>query len=88
MFTNRPPDPTVERLLTPDMALAVAEHFAVEESKKVLVLLTDMTSYADAMKEIGVAMDKIPANRGYMGDLYSQLARRYEKACDYKALVL
>ncbi|MGI2026173.1 V-type ATP synthase subunit B [Endozoicomonas acroporae] len=84
MFTNLASDPTVERLLTPDMALAVAEHFAVEESKKVLVLLTDMTSYADAMKEIGVAMDKIPANRGYMGDLYSQLARRYEKACDYK----
>ncbi len=84
MFTNQASDPTVERLLTPDMALAVAEHFAVEESKKVLVLLTDMTSYADAMKEIGVAMDKIPANRGYMGDLYSQLARRYEKACDYK----
>ncbi|PJE80600.1 V-type sodium ATPase subunit B [invertebrate metagenome] len=84
MFTNLASDPTVERLLTPDMALAVAEHFAVNESKKVLVLLTDMTSYADAMKEIGVAMDKIPANRGYMGDLYSQLARRYEKACDYK----
>lgn len=84
MFTNLASDPTVERLLTPDMALAVAEHFAVEESKKVLVLLTDMTSYADAMKEIGVAMDKIPANRGYMGDLYSQLARRYEKACDYR----
>lgn len=84
MFTKLASDPTVERLLTPDMALAVAEHFAVEESKKVLVLLTDMTSYADAMKEIGVAMDKIPANRGYMGDLYSQLARRYEKACDYR----
>lgn len=84
MFTNQASDPTVERLLCPDMALAVAEHFAVDESKKVLVLLTDMTSYADAMKEIGVAMDKIPANRGYMGDLYSQLAKRYEKACDYK----
>ncbi|MRI32382.1 V-type ATP synthase subunit B [Endozoicomonas sp. OPT23] len=84
MFSNLASDPIVERLLTPDMALAVAEHFAVEENKKVLVLLTDMTSYADAMKEIGVAMDKIPANRGYMGDLYSQLARRYEKACDYK----
>ncbi|WP_026972834.1 V-type ATP synthase subunit B [Aliagarivorans marinus] len=84
MFVNQASDPTVERLMTPDMALAVAEHFAVEEGKKVLVLLTDMTSYADAMKEIGVSMDKIPANRGYMGDLYSQLAKRYEKACDYK----
>ncbi|GAA4648961.1 V-type ATP synthase subunit B [Kistimonas scapharcae] len=84
MYTNLASDPTVERLMIADMSLAVAEHFAVEEGKKVLVLLTDMTSYADAMKEIGVAMDKIPANRGYMGDLYSQLARRYEKAADYK----
>ncbi|MGY0217575.1 V-type ATP synthase subunit B [Endozoicomonadaceae bacterium StTr2] len=84
MFSNQASDPTVERLMVPDMALAVAENFATKEGKKVLVLLTDMTSYADAMKEIGVAMDKIPANRGYMGDLYSQLAKRYEKAADYK----
>ncbi|MCG8669473.1 MAG: V-type ATP synthase subunit B, partial [Pseudomonadales bacterium] len=68
----------------PDMALAVAERFAVEEGKRVLVLLTDMTAYADAMKEIGIAMEHIPSNRGYMGDLYSQLARRYEKAADFK----
>ena len=84
MYNNLAADPTVERLMIPDLALATAEHFAVKEGKKVLVLLTDMTSYADAMKEIGVAMDKIPANRGYMGDLYSQLAKRYEKAADYK----
>ncbi len=84
MFANQAVDPTVERLTTPDLALSVAEHFATEEGKRVLVLMTDMTSYADAMKEIGVAMDKIPANRGYMGDLYSQLAKRYEKAADYK----
>jgi len=49
----------------------------------VLVLLTDMTAYADALKEIGVSQDQVPSNRGYMGDLYSQLARRYEKAADY-----
>ena len=61
MYSNQASDPTVERLMVPDLALATAEHFAVEEGKKVLVLLTDMTSYADAMKEIGVAMDKIPA---------------------------
>ncbi|MCY4177692.1 MAG: V-type ATP synthase subunit B [Endozoicomonadaceae bacterium] len=84
MFANQAIDPIVERLTTPDLALSVAEHFATKEGKKVLVLMTDMTSYADAMKEIGVAMDKIPANRGYMGDLYSQLAKRYEKAADYK----
>jgi V/A-type H+-transporting ATPase subunit B len=47
------------------------------------VLLTDMTAYADALKEIGIAMDQVPSNRGYTGDLYSQLARRYEKACNY-----
>jgi V/A-type H+-transporting ATPase subunit B len=83
MFVNLASDPIVERLLIPDMALAVAEKFAVEEGKRVLVLLTDMTSFADALKEISIAMDQVPANRGYPGDLYSQLARRYEKAADY-----
>jgi V/A-type H+/Na+-transporting ATPase subunit B len=83
MFVNLASDPIVERLLVPDMALAVAEKFAVEEGKRVLVLMTDMTAYADAMKEVGVAMENVPSNRGYMGDLYSQLARRYEKAADY-----
>ncbi len=83
MLVNQASDPIVERLLVPDMALAVAERFAVEESKRVLVLLTDMTAYADALKEVGISMERVPSNRGYMGDLYSQLARRYEKACDY-----
>ena len=84
MFVNLASDPIVERLLVPDMALAVAERFAVEEGKRVLVLLTDMTAYADALKEVGIAMERVPSNRGYMGDLYSQLARRYEKAADYR----
>lgn len=84
MYVNLASDPVVERLMVPDLALAVAERFAVEEGKRVLVLLTDMTAYADAMKEIGIAMEHIPSNRGYMGDLYSQLARRYEKAADFK----
>jgi V/A-type H+-transporting ATPase subunit B len=84
MFVNLASDPVVERLLVPDMALAVAERFAVEEGKRVLVLLSDMTAYADAMKEVGIAMEAVPSNRGYMGDLYSQLARRYEKAADFK----
>ncbi|NBC34406.1 MAG: V-type ATP synthase subunit B [Alphaproteobacteria bacterium] len=84
MFVNLAGDPIVERLLVPDMALAVAERFAVDAGKRVLVLLTDMTAYADAMKEIGIAMERIPSNRGYLGDLYTQLARRYEKACDFK----
>jgi len=84
MFVNLASDPIVERLLVPDMALAVAERFAVEEGKRVLVLLTDMTAYADALKEVGIAMERVPSNRGYMGDLYSQLARRYERAADYR----
>ncbi len=83
MFCNLASDPIVERLLVPDMALTVAERFAVEEGKRVLVLMTDMTAYADAMKEVGISMEHVPSNRGYMGDLYTQLAKRYEKACDY-----
>jgi V/A-type H+-transporting ATPase subunit B len=84
MFVNQASDPVVERLMVVDMALAVAERFAVEQGKRVLVLLTDMTAYADALKEIGIAMEHIPANRGYTGDLYTQLATRYEKACDFQ----
>jgi V/A-type H+-transporting ATPase subunit B len=84
MFVNQASDPIVERLLAPDLALKVAERFAVEDGKRVLVLLTDMTAYADALKEIGIAMERVPSNRGYMGDLYSQLALRYERACDYR----
>ena len=84
MFVNQASDPIVERLFIPDMCLKVAERYAVEESKRVLVLMTDMTSYADALKEIGIAMERVPSNRGYMGDLYSQLALRYERACGYK----
>jgi V/A-type H+-transporting ATPase subunit B len=83
MFVNQASDPVVERLLIPDLALAVAENIAVDERKRVLVLLSDMTAFADALKEVSIAMDQVPANRGYPGDLYSQLASRYEKACDY-----
>jgi len=84
MFVNLASDPIVERVLTPDLALKVAERFAVEEKKRVLVLLTDMTAYADALKEIGISMERVPSNRGYIGDLYSQLAVRYERACSYR----
>lgn len=84
MFVHTASDPVVECLLVPDMALAVAENFAVQQNKKVLVLLTDMTSFADALKEISIIMEQIPSNRGYPGDLYSQLAKRYEKAVNFK----
>ncbi|HQP10835.1 MAG TPA: V-type ATP synthase subunit B [Candidatus Omnitrophota bacterium] len=82
LFVHTASDPTVECLLVPDMCLAVAERFALE-GKKVLVLLTDMTNFSDALKEIAITMEQIPSNRGYPGDLYSQLAARYEKAVDF-----
>lgn len=83
MYVHTAADPTVECMLVPDAALAVAEKFALK-GKDVLVLLTDMTSFADALKEIAITMEQIPSNRGYPGDLYSQLASRYEKAVDFE----
>ncbi|MBU0679606.1 MAG: V-type ATP synthase subunit B [Verrucomicrobia bacterium] len=82
LFIHTAADPTVECLMVPDIALAVAEQFALDD-KRVLVLLTDMTNFADSMKEIAITMEQIPSNRGYPGDLYSQLAARYEKAVDF-----
>lgn len=79
MYVHRATDPAVECLLVPDMALACAERFATD-GKNVLVLLTDMTSFADSIKEIAITMDQVPSNRGYPGSLYSDLASRYEKA--------
>lgn len=81
MFIHKATDPIVECVLVPDMALACAERFAVQD-KDVLVLLTDMTAFADAIKEIAITMDQVPSNRGYPGSLYSDLASRYEKAVD------
>lgn len=85
MFVHLASDPVVECLLVPDMSLAVAERFA-EAGRRVLVLLTDMTNFSDALKEISISMEQIPSNRGYPGDLYSQLASRYEKAVDMEGL--
>lgn len=82
MFIHTASDPTVECLLVPDISLAVAENFALN-GKRVLVLLTDMTNFCDSLKEIAITMEQIPSNRGYPGDLYSQLAARYEKAVDF-----
>jgi V/A-type H+-transporting ATPase subunit B len=81
MFVHKATDPAVECVLVPDMVLACAEQFAVQ-NKNVLVLLTDMTAFADAIKEIMITMDQVPSNRGYPGSLYSDLAYRYEKAVD------
>ncbi|MBN3039074.1 MAG: V-type ATP synthase subunit B [Candidatus Omnitrophica bacterium] len=81
-FMHTAADPTVECLLVPDISLAVAEYFALE-GKRVLTLLTDMTNFCDSLKEISITMEQVPSNRGYPGDLYSQLAARYEKAVDF-----
>jgi len=83
LYVHTAADPTVECILVPDIALATAEKFALQD-KRVLVLLTDMTNFADAMKEVAITMEQIPSNRGYPGDLYSQLATRYEKAVDFE----
>ncbi len=85
MFVHTASDPTVECTLVPDLSLAVAEQFALD-GKKVLVLLTDMTNYADAKKETAITMEQVPSNRGYPGDLYSCLAARYEKAVAFDGL--
>ncbi|MHC4070700.1 MAG: V-type ATP synthase subunit B [Planctomycetota bacterium] len=82
MFIHTAADPVVECLLIPDLALAVGEQYALQ-GKNVLVLLSDMTSFSDALKEIAITMEQVPSNRGYPGDLYTQLARRYEKAVDF-----
>ena len=82
VFMHTAADPVVECLLVPDISLAVAENFALE-GKRVLVLLTDMSNFCDALKEIAITMQQIPSNRGYPGDLYSRLAARYEKAVDF-----
>jgi V/A-type H+-transporting ATPase subunit B len=82
-FVHTAADPVVECLMVPDIALAVAERFALK-GKRVLVLLSDMTNFSDALKEIAITMEQVPSNRGYPGDLYSQLAARYEKAVDFE----
>jgi len=82
-FMNTTEDPAVERLLVPDMALTAAEYFAVEKNEKVLVLLTDMSSYADALSIVSNRMDQIPSKDSMPGSLYSDLAKIYEKAAQF-----
>jgi V/A-type H+-transporting ATPase subunit B len=82
-FVNTTEQPPVERLLVPDMALTAAEYFAVEKQEKVLVLLTDMTLYADALSIVSNRMDQIPSKDSMPGSLYSDLAKIYEKAVQF-----
>jgi V/A-type H+/Na+-transporting ATPase subunit B len=82
-FVNTTENPPVERLLVPDMALTAAEYFAVDKNENVLVLLTDMTLYADALSIVSNRMDQIPSKDSMPGSLYSDLARIYEKAVQF-----
>jgi len=79
-FINLADDPTVERILTPRMALTAAEFFAYEHDMQVLVVLTDMTNYCEALREIATAREEIPSRRGYPGYMYTDLATIYERA--------
>jgi V/A-type H+-transporting ATPase subunit B len=80
MFLNLANDPVVERLVTPRAALAAAEYLAYEKGMNILVILTDMTSYAEALREISSARGEIPSRKGYPGYLYSELASLFERA--------
>lgn len=71
LFLNLANDPTIERIITPRIALTTAEYLAYECGKHVLVILTDMSSYADALREVSAAREEVPGRRGYPGDLYS-----------------
>ena len=82
-FINTTDDPPVERLLVPDMALTAAEYFAIQKNEAVLVLLTDMTLYCDALSIVSNRMDQIPSKDSMPGSLYSDLAKIYEKAVQF-----
>jgi V/A-type H+-transporting ATPase subunit B len=80
MFVNLADDPAIERILTPRMALTAAEYFAFKLDMHVLVILTDMTNYAEALREISAAREEVPGRRGYPGYLYTDLSTIYERA--------
>jgi V/A-type H+-transporting ATPase subunit B len=80
VFMNLADDPAIERIITPRMALTTAEYFAFEHDMHVLVILTDMTNYAEALREISAARDEVPGRRGYPGYMYTDLSSIYERA--------
>jgi V/A-type H+/Na+-transporting ATPase subunit B len=80
LFLNKADDPTIERILTPRMALTVAEYLAFEQDYHVLVILTDMTNYCEALREVGASRGEIPGRRGYPGYMYTDLSSIYERA--------
>lgn len=80
LFLNLANDPTIERIITPRLALTAAEYLAYESEKHVLVILTDMSSYADALREVSAAREEVPGRRGYPGYMYTDLSTLYERA--------
>merc|ERR1712093_340505 len=80
LFMNLANDPTIERIVTPRLALTTAEHYAYQLEKHVLVILTDMSSYADALLEVSAAREEVPGRRGYPGYMYTDLSTIYERA--------
>merc|ERR1712144_154986 len=79
-FLNMGNDPTIERIVTPRLALTTAEYLAYQCNKHILVILTDMSSYADALREVSAAREEVPGRRGYPGYMYTDLATIYERA--------
>merc|ERR1712056_14556 len=80
LFLNLANDPTIERIITPRIALTTAEYLAYDKDKHVLVIATDMSSYADALREVSAAREEVPGRRGYPGYMYTDLATIYERA--------
>ena len=80
LFLNTAGDPTIERIITPRVALTTAEYLAFEHQRHVLVIITDMTNYAEALREVSAAREEVPGRRGYPGYLYTDLASLYERA--------
>lgn len=80
LFLNLANDPTIERIITPRLALTAAEFLAYTCDKHILVILTDMSSYADALREVSAAREEVPGRRGYPGYMYTDLSTIYERA--------
>ncbi|KAM0675813.1 Vacuolar ATP synthase subunit B [Gurleya vavrai] len=80
LFLNLANDPTIERIITPRLALTAAEYLAYETGRHVLVIMTDMSSYADALREVSAAREEVPGRRGYPGYMYTDLSTLYERA--------
>ena len=86
LFLNLANDPTIERIITPRLALTTAEYLAYERDMHVLVILTDMSSYADALREVSAAREEVPGRRGYPGYMYTDLSTIYERAGRVKGI--